>query len=455
MTTKEEKQNFDELVEARKQSSDDLVNAGVDRRRSGFVWLSEAAMVAMCILVFFGFLTVLIRAFFPQGTSLMVDPDANLLADTARTGDVELGIDSVGGGEVQELFAGEILSIQRRVQHRAANTLTWDDADIGDKVVRNDAVQTFSRSTAVLEINDESQLTMGENSLIVFDQQEADPFLSDSSSVLVMMEGELSGTLSAADKSRFRFGVNLPNGEVTLAPRKAGDDVEFVITVNEDQSTTVSVHKGTAKIVSADGTLKTIGDQQSITIDSSGSDLRVGKLASAPQPTGPSNNSAISYRNVPQEVRFSWDAVSNADRYRVIIASDPQFSDRVVDDEVAGTTFTHGALGSGTYYWAVRSLVGWSQSERSSVRRLQVSQDLDPPTLELDPPPDTIVAGVWRLHGRTDADATVFIDEQRVEHDRGRIDYSMELKPGANVIVVKAIDGVGNLSYAPLLVNAK
>ena len=436
------------------QNSDDSVEVKGNRRRARFVWLSEAAMVAMCIVVFFGFLTVLIRAFFPQGTSLMVDPDANMLADTSRNGDVELGIDAVGG-DVQQLFAGEILKIQRRVQHRAANTLTWDDANIGDRVVRNDAVQTFSRSTAVLEINDESQLTMGENSLIIFDQREADPFLADSNSVLVMMEGELSGTLSAADKSRFRFGVNLPNSDVTLAPRKAGDDVEFVITVNDDHSTTISVHEGTAKVVSADGTLKTIGDQQSITIDSSGSDVRVTELARAPRPTGPSNNSAISYRNVPQEVQFTWDAVSNADRYRIIIARDPEFSDRVVDDDVNGTTFTHGALGSGTYYWTVRSLIGWSQSEKSAVRRLQVAQDLDPPILELDPPPDTIVAGAWRLLGRTDADATVFIDEQPVEHDRGRIDYSIDLKPGANVIVVKAIDGVGNLSYAPLLVNAK
>ncbi len=436
------------------ENSDDLNKGEGDRQRARFVWVSEAAMVAMCVLVFFGFLTILIRAFFPQGTSLMVDPDAGVLADITRSGDVELGIDAQGG-DVRQLFAGEILKIQRRVQHRGANTLNWDDASVGDKVVHNDAVQTFARSTALLEVNSESRLSMGENSLIIFDQQEADPFLADSNSVLVMMEGELSGHLSAADKSRFRFGINLPNSEVTLQPRKPGDDVEFVITVNDDQSTTVSVHEGTARVVAADGTLKTIGEQQSVTIDASGSDLRVGELSRTPNPTGPANNSAVSYRNVPQEIQFTWDAVGNADRYRIMIARDPEFSDRVVDDDVVGTTFTHGALGSGTYYWTVRSRVGWSQSEKSVVRRLQVAQDLDPPTLELDAPPDTIQAGTWRLHGRTDADATVYVDEIHVEHVSGRIDHPIELKPGANVIVVKAIDGVGNLSYAPLIVNAK
>jgi hypothetical protein len=436
------------------QKSDDEIQDVSDRRQARFVLLSEVAMVAACMLVFFGFLSILIRVVFPAGSSLIVDPDTSAVTDVSWSGDVELGINAENGN-VEQLFAGEILQIQRRVQRRGANTLTWNDASAGDKVVRNDAVQTFSHSTAVVEINNDSQLTMGENSLIVFDQQEADPFLADSNSVLVMIEGELSGTLSSATKSRVRFGVNLPNSDITLQSRSPGADVEFLITVNDDQSTTVNVVEGTAQVVGTDGTLKTIGDQQSVTIDSSGSGLRVSQLSQAPQPIGPSNNSAVTYRNVPKEIQFTWNPVRYADRYHIVVARDPEFADRVVDDDVVDTTFTHGALGSGTYYWAVRSRVGHSQSESSPVRKLLVAQDNDPPTLELDPPPDTIQAGAWRLHGRTDADATVFVDEIPVEHDSGRIDHPFELRPGANIIVVKAIDSVGNLSYASLLVNAK
>lgn len=436
------------------QQSENAFRPTNERRQARFVLLSEAAMVAVCMVVFFGFLTVLIRAFFPEGTSLMIDPHASIYTDDAWHGDVELGINAADGN-TKQIFAGEILKIQRRVQHRSANTLTWNDASIGDKIVRNDAVQTFARSTAVVEIDTDSRLTIGENSLIVFDQRDADPFLADSNSVLVMIKGELSGTLSGAAKSRFRFGVNLPNSEVTLQPRKAGDDVEFVITVNDDQSTTVNIHKGTARIIGKDGTLKTIGDRQSITIDPSGTAFRVSEISLPPNPTAPASNSVVAYRNVPQQIQFTWNAVHDADRYRILIARDRDFSDRVVDDDVPGTSFTHGALGSGTYYWTVRSRVGWSQSAQSAVRRLQVVQDLQPPILELEPPPDTVVAGTWRLFGRTDADATVYIDEIPVQHHNGRIDYPIELKPGANIIVVKAFDDVGNLSYAPLLINAK
>jgi hypothetical protein len=42
-----------------------------------------------------------------------------------------------------------------------------------------------------------------------------------------------------------------------------------------------------------------------------------------------------------------------------------------------------------------------------------------------------------------------------VPHNNGRIDHLIELIPGANIIVVKAMDEVGNLSYASIAVNAK
>jgi hypothetical protein len=436
------------------QHSDDSANSEDDRRHAKFVWLSETALVVGCVLVFFAFLSVLIRAYFPQGTSLMVDPDASVLPDFLWSDDVEIGIDAENA-VVEQLSVGKILKIQRRVQHRGANTLAWNAANVGDRIVRNDAVQTFARSTAIMEVNKNSRLTIGENSLIVFDQRRGDPLLTDRNSALLVVSGELSGKLSGTGASRFRLGVDLPNSDVTLQPRTAGEDVEFLITVNDDQSTTVNVHEGTAQVVGRGGTRKTIGERQSITIDSSGSELRVNELLPAPKTTGPVSGMAVTYRNGPAQIQFTWNAIASADRYHIVIARDQEFSERVVDDDVSGTTFTHGALGAGSYYWYVRSRVGWSQSDRSAVHRLHVTQDLVPPPLELDPPPDTLQAGPWRLQGRTDADANVFIDDIPVEHQGGRIDHPIELKPGANVIVVTAVDEVGNISYAPLLVNAK
>lgn len=425
-----------------------------DRRRNIFVWASEAALVAGCAVIFVAFLVALIGVYFPAGMALVGDQPENEFGAISSTGEVVLGV----GSQTQttkRIFAGEIVRISRRVQRRRAKSLAWNTASVGDEVTRNDAVQTFARSVALLAVNKRSHLSIGENSLIVFDEQESDPFLRSQQGVIVMMAGELSGSVSSEDKSNFQFGVNLPNSEVTLLPETPGDKVEFLITVNDDNSTTVNLHRGSAHIVGRDGQRQTIGALDSITIDATGTDMRISKLPAVPESIGPGTSASVRYRNVPKEVTFEWEPVNQADRYHIIVARDPELTDRVVDDDVVGTTFTHGALGAGTYYWQVRSRAAWSQSGMSASRRIRVIQDRDAPLLELDPPPETVSTGSWRLSGRTDADAAVYIDGIEVAHDGGRIDEAVELQPGANIITVKAMDDVGNLRYASVSINAK
>ena len=368
-------------------------------------------------------------------------------------GDIELEFGS--DNSFAQIFAGEILTIQRRVQRRGANSLAWAEANVGDTFTQNDAVQTFAKSTALLRVNEESRITIGQNSLIVFEKRAADPFVSQQGSVMVMIGGEMSGRLTNDDNSPFEFGVSLPNSEVTLVRRAEDDAVDFLITVNEDQSTTVNLHGGIAEVVGRDGQRMTITENQSITIDAAGTQLIVSNLPDAPRSSGPLNRQSVTYRNVPEVVDFSWDAVAGADRYHVVIARDAEFTNRVVDDDVIGTSFRHGALGPGTYFWHVRSRSAWSQSQMSTVRQLRVIQDTAPPSLELDTPGDNVVAGEWRLHGTTDSGARLFVDDSPVQHDNGRIDHPIKLKPGANIIVVKAMDDVGNLNYASISVNAK
>jgi hypothetical protein len=261
--------------------------------------------------------------------------------------------------------------------------------------------------------------------------------------------------LTSDDDAPFALGITLPSSDLTLVRRAQDDNVEFLVTVNDDQSTTVNLHGGFAEITGRDGKRVKIIENQSVTIDSSGTQITVSNLPAAPRSRGPANRETVTYRNVPETIEFNWDAVANADRYHIVIARDADLSDRVVDDDVIGTSFRHGALGSGDYYWHVRSRVGWSQSRMSTVRRLRVIQDTAPPILELESPPALVTAGQWRLQGKIESGAHLFVDDLPVPHDNGRIDHPIELIPGANIIVVKAMDEVGNLSYASIAVNAK
>jgi hypothetical protein len=436
------------------QNTDKRSDSSKERRRKVVVWMTELGMVGGCVAVFFFFLVTLIGVYFPQGSTLVGERIGESFADLLDADNVDLQVDSQASGKAG--FAAKIIRMQRRVQRRGGRSLAWDDAQLGDKFIQNDAVQTFSRSTALLEIGNTSYLTVHENSLIVFNNhQEADPFLGGQETVMLMIEGELSGTISGDDASGLQFGVNLPNSEVTLLAQNPGEEVDFQITINDDQSTTVNLHSGIANITGRDGKIRTINADESVTIDPAGMTFRVSEVPPAPTGIGPANNAVVAYRNVPQKINFNWSSVELADRYHVVIARDPEFSDRIVDDDVIGTEFTHGALGPGTYYWHVRSRVIWAQSAKSDTHQIRVIQDLEAPLLELNPPGDTVLAGVWRLTGRTEPGASIFVDGVPVAHEAGRIDQEIALQRGVNIITVKAMDSVGNLNYESLAISAK
>jgi hypothetical protein len=436
------------------QNTDNRQDSSKERRRKVVVWMTELGMVGGCVAIFFFFLVTLIGIYFPQGSTLVGERIGESFADLLDSDNVDLQVDSQASGK--EGFAAKIIRMQRRVQRRGGRSLAWDDAQLGDKFIQNDAVQTFARSTALLEIGNTSYLTVHENSLIVFNNyQEADPFLGGQETVMLMIEGELSGTISGDDASGLQFGVNLPNSDVTLLAQNPGDEVDFQITINDDQSTTVNLHSGIANIMGRDGKIRTINANESVTIDPTGMTFRVSEVPPAPTGIGPANNTVVAYRNVPQKINFNWASVELADRYHVVIARDPEFSDRIVDDDVIGTNFTHGALGPGTYYWHVRSRVIWAQSAKSDTHQIRVIQDLEAPLLELNPPGDTVLAGAWRLTGRTEPGASVFVDGVPVAHEAGRIDQEISLQRGVNIITVKAMDSVGNLNYESLAISAK
>ena len=416
------------------------------------MWVTELGLVAGCVAVFYSFLVALIGVYFPEGSTLNGERSDELFGIHDADG-VEFQIDSEAPST--ELFAAKIIRMQRRVQRRGNRSLAWDDARLGDKFVQNDAVQTYARSTALLEIGNTSYLTVHQNSLIIFSRQEADPYLGGQQTVMLMIEGELSGTLSGDATTGFQFGIDLPNSEVTLVAKNPGDEVDFQITVNDDQSTTVNMHSGIANIIGRDGKLRTINANESVTIDPTGMTFRVSEIPPAPTSIGPANNTVVAYRNVPKKIRFNWDSVELADRYHIVIARDREFSDLIVDDDVVGTEFTHGALGPGTYYWHVRTRVAWAQSNKSDIHKIRVLQDLEAPLLVLNPPTESVQAGAWRLTGRTEPDASVYVDGVLVAHEAGRIDQEIALQRGVNIITVTAMDSVGNLSYESLAISAK
>ena len=82
--------------------------------------------------------------------------------------------------------------------------------------------------------------------------------------------------------------------------------------------------------------------------------------------------------------------------------------------------------------------------------------DMWAPALQVGFPEEPIDTAIFTLRGETEPDAEVFVGDSRVELDEdGSFTHAVHLQPGFNVVVVEAIDPVGNTSYASSVVHAK
>ena len=142
--------------------------------------------------------------------SLSSGSEAPIIA-TVRAGDVDItGGDSDGFGG----FIAQLADIRREVKIRPADSVAWTAARAGATVRSRDAVQTFANSRARVDFTTDNELRIGQNSLVVFSSGAADPFLSRREPAIVVMDGEISGTVHAEYGA---LGVQFPAGLVELS----------------------------------------------------------------------------------------------------------------------------------------------------------------------------------------------------------------------------------------------
>jgi len=136
-------------------------------------------------------------------------------------------------------------------------------------------------------------------------------------------------------------------------------------------------------------------------------------------------------------------------------ASDPEFKQLVFDQRVGQTPFST-PLEPGQFYWRVSGVRGGVEGIRSSARHFRVRRSLGGPPLHVALPPSVVRVDRYVVAGTTQPGATVLAAGQRdTADDRGGFAFEVALKPGVNVVVVEAIDELGNSSYASAIVNAK
>jgi hypothetical protein len=444
---------MDEQKEKRKQRKKGLIPI---RFRRFLGHLLEGGLAILLVMLFFSVFLYFLNMIFPTGTGLkaLVGRHGTLQA-AARPGDSERDI--VGDESQADLDAAATLTWTRNnVKAKGSEAIAWQTAQTGKRLFDRDAVQTLGSSAAEVTFDENSVIDMGSNSLLIIKKMTQDPVYREKRSFMVLVDGDLRGKLAGTGSDDMYLEIGTPGAMVTTqSGPQAGGPVDFKISVNPDQSSTIAVYNGTAE-VTAQGQKVLVGANQATVVRMGDAPLAPGMLPDPVILTAPANRNTYYYRDLPPEIAFRWKSPFPATGYHFVLARDHGFRDIVTDEVFSNNRFKHGNLQEGIYYWKVSATADTIEGIFSETRRIKIVQDQTPPSLFVRFPPETLYRGYYELSGKAEPGARVFIGGQRIETTRtGKFEYRLKLKPGMNVIVVEAFDAVDNVAYQTKRVISK
>ena len=418
----------------------------------------EGVTAVLLVLVFFSIFLYLLNSLFPTGTSLRA-----LVTRHESPAVAALTPDRGSRPLAEELSAGPLKTAAAKltwahnsVKSKSAEAIAWGSAQEGRLLFDRDAVQTLDKSAAEITFDENTVLDMGENSLVIIKSLTHDPVVRQKRSFMVLVDGDLRGSLAAGGKDSVVLEIGTPGAMIrTKGGADADAPVDFKISINPDQTSTIAVYGGSAE-VEAGGKTVLVGANQATVVGPNGEPIDPSTLPAPVALKAPRLGAAFAYRDLPPKVRFSWSKNAAATGYHLLLARDPNFRSIVTDERVQKNGFRHGNLKGGNYFWKVSSLTDSVEGLFSVTGTFQVVEDRSPPYLKVRFPPKTLYSGRFTLRGKTDPGARVFVGGKRVSTTRsGNFEHNLKLKPGLNVIVVEAVDSVDNVAYRSKRVVSK
>ena len=419
-------------------------------------------MAILLVLFFFSLFLGLLNWLFPTGTSLREIISRQRSTDAAHSsGGSGRDLQMVyGDGELDPASSGDPAAVlnwvRNNVKSKRASQIAWQSAEEGNLLFDRDAVQTLKRSAAEIKFDENTSLNMGPQSLIIIKRLSQDSRRHEKRSFMVLVDGELRGMLAPSGPDSVYLEIDTPGAKLrTQSGAESDGPVDFKLSVNDDQSSTIAVYKGSAEIT-AQGKTVTVNANQSTVVELNQAPRDPRDLPRALMLKAPTNRKKYYYRDLPPKIQFAWQAYPGATAYHLVLARDPYFRDIVTDDQFTASRFSHGNLQKGVYHWKVSAMQDTIEGFFSQIGSFQVIQDRTPPRLQVQFPPETIYQEHYTLNGRVSPGARVFIGGRRIKTSgNGKFSHTLKLDPGINIIVVEAFDFVNNVAYRSQRVNRK
>lgn len=274
-------------------------------------------------------------------------------------------------------FEGSIAKIHRTVQMRAGGELAWSGAEVGRTLHAEDAIQTLADASAVIKVKNRGDISIGENSLVVFEANANDSFMSARTAVASVTHGALTGRLKAGADSDV-LGIKLPNAMVRVQGASPGQAADFNLQVNHDKSASLVILRGRAQVRARSGVTRLSGGE-GVEISADGTRAERQSIPAVPAIVEPAADRIIVYSKKRPTVIFRWQSDAPADDYHFVLARDPELHDTLADEHLSDSSYTRAGLNTGDYYWAVTARRGWLDSAPTAVAAVHVERDIDAP----------------------------------------------------------------------------
>ncbi|MFO0581266.1 MAG: FecR domain-containing protein [Anaeromyxobacter sp.] len=222
----------------------------------------------------------------------------------------------------------ELTLVRPRVEARAPGATEWSPAPQGLGLQPRTQVTTLERAGAEVTFADTSRLVLRENAFaIIYGPLASAARAPDRSGQVELVQGEASVSLAALRGETAR--VATPGASLSAASR------EVVVAVDGPMSR-VSVLDGRAE-VSARGKAVALREGEGTRVEKGKAPEPARKLPAAPRLAGAARRVLLSGEGPGKELRLAWAPVPGAARYRVEVARDERFADRIAVLDLAAS----------------------------------------------------------------------------------------------------------------------
>ena len=272
----------------------------------------------------------------------------------------------------------QVTMVARDVQQKP-NPNPWTGADIGDLLQEEDGLRTGERSSAEVVFDDDTTLTLSEES-IIFLRRVGSTLRGQPQETVEVVDGQAD--LAARSRRGKRVDIELIMGETVARPKPGADGrAETRARQNETGDSALMVFSGDSA-VEAGGETVQVPKGMGTTIAPGAAPSPPERLLPAPRPAEPPADSSWDYSNI----RFSWSAVRGAEAYVLEICRDAKCSSLVERRaDLTDTAWSAGGLPIGDLFWRVSAIApsgldGYA-SRATPLRINSNHQDLAPPTV--------------------------------------------------------------------------